>query len=70
MCPGLEWPLMIDGVHVQWVSEQIVGLTFFRVRQSEQQRLDEVISNIRAHRDKDDAHSLAGIINVTRQRIL
>ena len=63
MCPGLQWPLIIDGVHVQWVSEQIVGLTFFRVRQREQQRLGEVISNI-------SAHSLAGIINVTRQRIL
>src|SRR6185436_2622935 len=29
--PGLEWPLMIDGAHVQWVSGQIVGLAFFQI---------------------------------------
>ena len=53
--PGLVWPLMIDGAHVQWVSGQIVGLAFFRIRQAEQQRLDEVITNLREHGNKDDA---------------
>jgi hypothetical protein len=46
---------MIDGAHVQWVSGQIIGLAFFRIKQAEQQRLDEVIANLRAHRDEDDA---------------
>ena len=43
--PGLEWPLMIDGAHVQWVSGQIAGLAFFQIRQTEQQRLDNVLQN-------------------------
>ena len=47
--PGLEWPLMIDGADVQWVSGQIAGLAFVRIRQTEQQRLDEVITNLSAH---------------------
>jgi hypothetical protein len=46
---------MIDGAHVQWVSGQIVGLAFFQIRQTEQQRLDEVITNLREHGNKDDA---------------
>ena len=46
--PGLEWPLMIDGAHVQWVSGQTIGLAFFRIRQTERQRLDEVIMNLSA----------------------
>ena len=54
--PGLEWPLMIDAAHVQWVSGQIVGLAFFQIRQTEQQRLDEMIMNLRAHSDEADAH--------------
>jgi hypothetical protein len=53
--PGLEWPLMIDGAHVQWVSGQIVGLAFFRIRQTEQQRLDEVITNLNPYRNENDA---------------
>jgi hypothetical protein len=42
--PGLEWPLMIDGADVQWVSEQTAGLAFVQIREIEQQRLDEVIT--------------------------
>ncbi len=42
--PGLEWPLMIDGADVQWVSEQTAGLAFVRIRETEQQRLDEVLT--------------------------
>ena len=52
---GLEWPLMIDGAHVQWVSGQSVGLAFFRISQTEQQRLDQVITDLSAHHDEDDA---------------
>ena len=52
---GLEWPLMIDGAHVQWVSGQIVGLAFFRISQPEQQRLDQVITNLRACSGEDGA---------------
>lgn len=47
--PGLEWLLMIDGAHVQWVSGQIAGLAFFQIRQTEQQRLDEVLTNLSTH---------------------
>lgn len=46
--PNLEWPLMIDEARVQWVSGQIVGLAFFRIRQTEQQRLDQVITDLEA----------------------
>ena len=49
--PGLEWPLMIDEADVQWVSEQFAGLAFLRIRQTEQQRLDEVIANLSTHLD-------------------
>ena len=34
--PGLEWPLMIDGADVQWVSDQTAGLAFVRIRETEQ----------------------------------
>ena len=49
--PGLEWPLMIDEADVQWVSEQSSGLAFVRVRQAEQQRLDEVLTNLSRHHE-------------------
>ncbi|MEO8047595.1 MAG: PilZ domain-containing protein [Nitrospirota bacterium] len=42
--PGLEWPLMIDGADVQWVNEETAGLAFVRIRETEQQRLDEVLT--------------------------
>ena len=54
--PGLEWPLMIDGANVQWLSGPIVGLAFFRISPTEQQRLDEVITDLRERRDEEDAH--------------
>ena len=47
--PGLEWPLMIDGADVQWVSGEVAGLAFFRIRETERQRLDEVIENLQAN---------------------
>jgi hypothetical protein len=51
--PGLEWPLMIDGADVQWVSEQTAGLAFVRIRETEQQRLDEVLTARLARKSED-----------------
>ena len=48
---GLEWPLMIDEADVEWVSEQSSGLSFVRIRETEQQRLDEVLKNLGTHHE-------------------
>lgn len=60
--PGLEWPLMIDGADVQWVSEQTAGLAFVRIREAEQQRLDEVLTArlVRKSEDGDEEQCEAG----------
>ena len=42
--PGLEWALMVDGADVQWVEEDRAGLVFVRIRETERQRLDEVVA--------------------------
>ena len=44
--PDVEWPLMIEAANVQWVSGQTFGLAFFRITETEQQRLGEVIENL------------------------
>ena len=44
--PDIEWPLMIEAASVQWVSGQIFGLAFFRIKEIEQQRLGQVISEL------------------------
>ncbi|MEO5865283.1 MAG: hypothetical protein ABIQ79_09645 [Nitrospiraceae bacterium] len=44
--PDLEWPLMIDEARVQWVSGQVVGLAFFQIRETEHQRLEQVLRNL------------------------
>ena len=44
--PDLDWPLMIDAASVQWVSGQIFGLAFFQIRDTEHQRLEQVISDL------------------------
>ena len=51
--PGLEWPLMIDGADVQWVSEETAGLAFVRIRETEQQRLDDVLTTRLARKSED-----------------
>jgi len=51
--PGLDWPLMIDGADVQWVSDQTAGLAFVRIREAEQQRLDEVLTTRLARKSGD-----------------
>ena len=43
--PDFEWPLMIEAASVQWVSGQTFGLAFFRITETEQQRLGQVLSN-------------------------
>ena len=45
--PGLEKPLVIDGARVRWVKGDLVGLTFVRIRQTEEQRLERVIADLR-----------------------
>ena len=51
--PGWEWPLMIDGADVQWVSEETAGLAFVQIRETEQQRLDELITPRLARKSED-----------------
>jgi hypothetical protein len=51
--PGLDWPLMIDGADVQWVNDQTAGLAFVRIREAEQQRLDEVLTTRLARKSGD-----------------
>jgi len=53
--PGLEWPLMIEWADVQWVSGQVVGLAFVRIRPPEQQRLEKVIADLRVRGDENTA---------------
>ena len=45
--PGLENPLVIDGARVRWVEGPLVGLTFVRMRQTEEQRLERVLADLR-----------------------
>ena len=51
--PGLEWALMIDRADVQWVSEETAGLAFVQIRETEQQRLDEVLTTRLARKSEN-----------------
>jgi hypothetical protein len=42
--PNIEWPLMIEAASVQWVSGHTFELAFFQIRDTEHQRLEQVIS--------------------------
>ena len=42
--PGLEWALAIEGADVQWADEDIAGLAFVRIRETERQRLSELVA--------------------------
>lgn len=44
--PDQEWPLMVEGASVQWISGQVCGLAFFQMRDSERQRLGQVITTL------------------------
>ena len=45
--PNVTWPLMVEAASVQWVSGQTFGLAFFRITETEQQRLGQVINELR-----------------------
>ncbi|MBS0152857.1 MAG: PilZ domain-containing protein [Nitrospira sp.] len=51
--PGLEWALMIDGADVQWADEDRAGLAFARIRETEQQRLDDLMTRRLSGKDAD-----------------
>jgi hypothetical protein len=52
--PGLESPIIIDGARVQWVSGQLIGLAFVRIRRTEKQRLDRVIADLKVRGDEEE----------------
>lgn len=51
--PGWEWPIIIDGADVQWVNEETAGLAFVQMRETERQRLDEMIAARLAKKSED-----------------
>jgi PilZ domain len=51
--PGLEWALMIDGADVQWADEDRAGLAFVRIRETERQRLSDVMTTLLARKSED-----------------
>ena len=52
--PDIEWPLMVEAASVQWVSGQIFGMAFFRITETEQQRLGQVINALMADESTSD----------------
>jgi hypothetical protein len=56
--PDIEWPLMIEAANVQWVSGQTFGLAFFRITEPEQQRLWQVIEDLRKDGEERSDHSV------------
>jgi hypothetical protein len=46
--PDVEWPLMVDAATVQWVSDRMFGLAFFRMPEPERQRLEAVLEKLGA----------------------
>ena len=51
--PRLEWALMIDGADVQWANEDCAGLVFVRIRETEQQRLSDVMTTLLVRQPED-----------------
>jgi PilZ domain len=51
--PSLEWALMIDGADVQWANEDIAGLAFVRIRETERQRLSDVMTTLLVRQPED-----------------
>jgi len=45
--PGLDWPLMVDSAAVRWSEASAFGLSFRRVRDTEQERLRQVLAELR-----------------------
>ena len=44
--PDLERPIMIEAASVQWVSGLMFGLAFFRLKEYERQRLEQLINQL------------------------
>jgi len=44
--PGIDWPLMVDSAAVRWAEESAFGLAFLRVRDTEQERLRQVLAEL------------------------
>ncbi len=60
--PGLEWALMIDGADVQWANEDTAGLTFVRIRETERQRLSDVLTAWLARKSEDGGVEQAELV--------
>ncbi|MBI5551797.1 MAG: PilZ domain-containing protein [Desulfobacterales bacterium] len=60
--PGLEWALTIDGADVQWANEEIAGLAFVRIREAEQQRLDDVMTTRLARKFEDGGEEHSEVV--------
>jgi hypothetical protein len=60
--PGLEWALMIDGADVQWANEDTAGLAFVRIRETERQRLSDVITTWLARKPEDGGEEEAELV--------
>lgn len=45
--PGLDWPLMVDSAGVRWAEASAFGLAFLRMRDTEQERLREVLAELK-----------------------
>jgi hypothetical protein len=60
--PGLEWALMIDGADVQWANEDRAGLAFVRMRESERQRLSDVMTTLLARKPEDGGEEPAKLV--------
>lgn len=65
--PGLEWALMIDGADVQWTNEEIAGLAFVRMRETERQRLDNVMTTWLARKSGGGDEEQAELVPVEFQ---
>ena len=56
--PNIEWPLMVEAASVQWVSGRTFGLAFFRIAETEQQRLGQVINDLMEGGEERADHSV------------
>ena len=60
--PGLEWALTIDGADVQWANEETAGLAFVRIREAEEQRLDDVMATWLGRESQGGDEGQAGVV--------
>ena len=65
--PGLEWALMIDGADVQWANEDTAGLAFVRIRETERQRLSDVMTTWLARKSEDGSEEQVELVPVEFQ---